>query len=458
MLCCFACFATGIKAQTLSTDGSISVLAYNAKPDSVTDNTTTFQKALDEASKTGNIVTVPAGKFLIKGNLKLNNVSLVGVNQSTRLNNSLKGTVILATGGKNNEMAPALFQLNNSAVVKGITVYYPEQNIDSICPFPFTFWFGVDSIQGRSFDCSIQDITLVNSYNGVKTGPCENGRHFISNLSGCVLRRGIVVESVADIGRIENVHFHCVFWREKETRGNFGKAFKYMQDNLEAFTFGRSDWEYVTNTFVFPAKTGYRFIRTELNKKWDGGCNGQFNGIGADATANCILVDEIQPMGLLITNGQFNSQHVGVATQIITSLTCKGNIRFENCGFWGPVNHNAMLKGNAYVSFNNCYFSNNYITDQYSIVAENGKLQVSNCTFDATESHEIDGKGGKPGEFAWQPCIHLKSGLKQAIIKDNNGYKGVSIKNEIGGKAIIGDNEPTQNAETISPAYYKVGK
>ena len=107
---------------------SYSVLDYGAKGDSVTDNTEAFQKALDEASKVGAIVTIPHGLFLIKGNLKISNVSLVGVNKSPRLVEPLKGTVILATGGRDDENAPPLFQLLQSANVKGITVPPPCYN------------------------------------------------------------------------------------------------------------------------------------------------------------------------------------------------------------------------------------------------------------------------------------------------------------------------------------------
>ena len=36
-----------------------------------------------------------------------------------------------------------------------------------------------------------------------------------------------------------------------------------MWRNCEAFIFGRTDWEYVNNTFVFPVNIGYRFIETQ---------------------------------------------------------------------------------------------------------------------------------------------------------------------------------------------------
>ena len=47
--------------------------------------------------------------------------------------------------------------------------------------------------------------------------------------------------------------------------------------NGEAFVFGRTDWQYVFNTFCYGYRVGYRFIETK-----EGMCNGNFLGIGAD--------------------------------------------------------------------------------------------------------------------------------------------------------------------------------
>jgi hypothetical protein len=420
----------------------ISVIDFGARPDSITDNTVSFQKALDAASVSGGTVFVPAGNYLIKGSLFLKGVSLQGENLAPRSWEPLNGTIILATGGRDNESAPSLFEMRNSSAVAGITVYYPEQNVEDIHPYPYTFHIGSFGLDSTVFDCTIENVTLINSYNGIHAGPNENGRHRINSVFGCVLRCGIFVESVGDIGRIENVQFHCHFWGSKATKGDFWKVFNYMQQNCEAFIIGRSDWEYITNTFVFPAKIGYHFIYTE-NGDWRGSCNGQFSGIAADASGCCIQVDAIQRQGLLITNGQFNSHETGASTQIVVSEGCEGSIRFVNCGFWGPVKHNATIKGNSTVSFSDCYFSNNKATNEYSIVAENGKLQVHNCTFDAVQSsRKKDEKWGYEGKPTAPPAIHLKPGVKHAIISGNNGFYGFSIKNDIGKKALISDNEP----------------
>jgi len=442
------CFSPGLLAQ--KTDNcQFSVMNFGAVADGITDNTASFNKAIKEASVRGGTVFVPAGKYLIKGSLYLKGVSVKGENIAPRSWEPLNGTIILATGGRDNENSPALFEMRNSSAVSGITVYYPEQTIDDIHPYPWTFHIGSNSADSTVFDCTIENVTLINSYNGIHAGPNENGRHRINSVFGCVLRRGIFVESVGDIGRIENVQFHCHFWGSPVTKGDFWKAFRYMQENCEAFIIGRSDWEYMTNTFVFPARIGYHFIYTGTGN-WSGSCNGQFSGIAADATGTCILAESIQPQGLLITNGQFNSHMTGFSTQIVVEKSCEGSIRFTNCGFWGPVKQNVLISGNSSVSFLNCYFSSNNVSKDkaypnWSIIAENGKLQVQDCTFDGTQTDEV--KQWTYGGSKRRPeSIWLRNGVKSAIITGNNGYNGVSIKNEIGKRAIIEQNEkPIKN-------------
>lgn len=71
-----------------------------------------------------------------------------------------------------------------------------------------------------------------------------------------------------DIGRIEDVHFNPWF--------SCKKPFIYYQTTHgRAFVMGRSDWEYVFNTFCFGYAVGYQFI-----ERATGSMNGNFLGIG----------------------------------------------------------------------------------------------------------------------------------------------------------------------------------
>ena len=104
-------------------------------------------------------------------------------------------------------------------------------------------------------------------------------------------------DGIFDIGRLENVHFNP-WWSVKP------KLLQWQIENGEAFIFGRSDWEYVLNTFCFGYRVGYKFMRSEA-----GVCNGNFLGLGADACCTAVLVEQSAPYGLLITNGQFVAFH-----------------------------------------------------------------------------------------------------------------------------------------------------
>jgi hypothetical protein len=396
---------------------SVDVASFGVKADGKSDDTAAIQKALDAAGQQGGVVRLAAGNYLVAGSLKIPvGVSLVGSNQAPVYIEPLIGTVILATGGRDKEDAPALFELGNSATVQGLSVFYPDQKPDGIHPYAWTF-----HLQGG--DNTVENVTLINSYNGIKIGPEPNVRHRIRSVSGCVLRQGIWLDSCSDIGRIENVQWHCHWWSSPKVGGDWEKVYKYMWENCEGFVFAKTDWEYVTNTFIFPADIGYRFIATK-----NGAMNGQLCGIGADAVNRCIVVDEIQPMGLLITNGQFVAFNGENPIEIVINPTCTGSVRLQNCNFWGPAVQNVVSHSQSFVSLNNCYFSSGMPNnpDKALVEADGGKLQVQGCSFATPELSILLGKG-----------------LKHAIVTGNNGVRGVAINNQIGDQAIISGNEPS---------------
>ena len=400
--------------------GSFSVLMAGAKADSVSDDTAAIQKSLDDAAASGGRVQLPPGRYLVKGSLRIPpGVTLQGVMESPVWSEPLKGSVILATGGRGQEDGPALFELGHSSAVRGLTVWYPEQQTTNIFPYAWTF-----HLQGH--DNTVENITLINSYNGVRIGPESNVRHRIRSVYGCVLRRGILVDGCSDIGRIENVQFHCHWWSAPEVGGTWKPVHEFMWKNCEAFIFGRTDWEYVNNTFVFPVNIGYRFIQTKA-----GAANGQFSGIGADEAQVCMKVEAIQPMGLLISNGQFVCMHGDTRVPVLVENTCQGSVRLVNCSFWGPNRQCVVSHSKSFVSLSDCYLSTSFggkSTARLPLVeADGGKLQVRGCSFGTDE-----------------PSVALRKGLQHAIVTENNGVRGAQIINEIGDQAVIANNEPEQ--------------
>lgn len=409
--------AAEMPAGAAAVEGILSVKAAGAMADGVTDDTAAIQKALDDAGKTGGRAWLPPARYVVKGSLHIPpGVTLQGVTESPAWNEPLNGSILLATGGRDNEDGPALFEMGHSSAVRGLTVFYPEQIATNIHPYAWTF-----HLQGH--DNTVENVTLINSYNGIRIGPEGNVRHRIRSVYGCVLRRGIFVDACSDIGRIENVQFHCHWWSAAEVGGEWKPVHEFMWRNCEAFIFGRTDWEYVNNTFVYPVNIGYRFIKTKA-----GAANGQFSGIGADEAQVCVKVEEIQPMGLLISNGQFVCMHGETRIPVLVESTCRGSVRLVDCAFWGPNRQCVVSHSKSFVSLSDCYLSSTGRTKNPGVAlieADGGKLQVRGCSFGTDE-----------------PGIALKKGLQHAIATENNGVHGVEIANEIGERAIIANNEP----------------
>jgi len=395
-------------------EGVFSVKDFGAAGDGKADDTRAIQAAIDKSAETGGRVYIPPGRYLVSGSLTVKpGVAVVGAAVAPLYIKPLIGSAVLATGGRDNADGPALFELGDSSAVQGLTVYYPDQKPDDIRPYPWTF-----HLQGG--DNTVENVTLINSFNGIRVGPEPNVRHRIRSVYGCTLRRGIYVDNCTDIGRVENVQLHCHWWSQPEVGGNWDRVFEHMWRNLEAFVFGRTDWEYVTNCFVFPTNIGYRFIQTQ-----NGACNGQFCGNGSDASQVCVQVDQIQPMGLLITNGQFVSFNGDDPTGVIVGEQCGGQVRLVNCNFWGAFRRIAVLKGPSYVGFGDCYFSawDRNREGLPAVDAQAGRLQVHGCTFHGDAL-----------------AIRIGQGVRHAIVLGSNGSTGVRVE-DLSGRALVRDNE-----------------
>ncbi len=342
--------AVAISAQIAGpADGVFNIRAFGAVDDGVTDSTAAIQRAIDAASAKGGVVFIPTGRWLCKGHFELKaGVHIAGVN---------RGTAILGAGDwldphahrRPRKRGRAAVHRDAQYFVVGVAFTIPEQKVDDIRWHPSSRCRFAQTRRTRRLSLSTARFRTSPSSTAITESEQVRQRTAVTASWACMGRycgAASLVDWTGDIGRIENVQFHSHFWANKAYAGDWTKVFAYMQTHLEAFVFGRTDWEYVTNTFVFPAKVGYRFIETA-----NGASNGQFSGIGADACDTAVLVEAVQPQGLLITNGEFNSHRVVRATQVVIEKTARGNVRFVNCGFWGPVEHNAMVRGDGYTSF-----------------------------------------------------------------------------------------------------------
>lgn len=397
--------------------GGFNVRDFGARGDGQTDDTAAFQQALNAAGAVGGgVVFAPRGNYLFAGRLHVPNaVTLRGVWESVPAHNGLRdaglpkptddGTTFLVTADAGTEDAPAFITLNVNSTLKGVVLYYPNQKSDEE-PVPYPY-----AIALRGKNPAVLAVELLNPYNGIDAS--RNERHLIRDVHGQPLRRGIYVDQIYDIGRIENVHFNP-WWSMKP------KLFQWQMAHGEAFIFGRTDWQYVFNTFCFGYHVGYRFLKTPA-----GVCNGNFLGIGADDCQTALVVDECAPYGLLITNGEFVSFHGPDPTMIEVKETNTGSVRFVNCAFWGPCHQIAKVAGRGTVGFSDCTF----------------------VQWDAKKEgrHALQATGGtllvRGGEFrADRPQIELGEGVRRAVITDNVFTGAARLTNRSRGRVQIANN------------------
>jgi hypothetical protein len=343
-----------VQKTNSDTNPFVYVTDYGAVGDNKTDCTKGFQAALDfaKSNRKGGVVYAPPGLYVFLGSINVpQGVTLQGSYNAVPSHGSGNGlddgTVLVPTFGRGNtDPASAFISVATNAVVTGLVVYYKNQPKDAFpAPYPWSILMVGDN-------SAVTDVELLNAWNGINATLA--GRHYIARVQGQPLNIGVFVDQTYDIGRIEDVHFNPWYSPNPE-------FMKQQLVNGRAFVFGRSDWEYVFNTFAFGYAIGYHFIQTPT-----GEMNGNFLGLGADLMINAsVRVDASQPAGLLITNGEFTAFStkqwlptvpVNQSSQVVISSTNTGPVKFVNSAFWGPSSSIARVEGSSVTTFSGCQF------------------------------------------------------------------------------------------------------
>eukprot|EP00658_Telonema_sp_P-2_P038280 TRINITY_DN2749_c0_g1_i1.p1 TRINITY_DN2749_c0_g1~~TRINITY_DN2749_c0_g1_i1.p1 ORF type:complete len:381 (+),score=86.22 TRINITY_DN2749_c0_g1_i1:149-1291(+) len=342
------------------------------------------------------------------------------------------GSVLIPTQGRGEpcdiDCTQAFITLEGNAGVRGFAIWYAEQETAQLpVPYPWSIFL-------RAGNAFVHDVELLGAWNGVAAVAAH--RHYIARVQGQPLNIGVFVDETYDIGRIEDVHFNPWF--------SSAVPFVHYQTMYgRAFVFGRSDWEYVLNTFAFGYAIGYHFI-----ERATGSMNGNFLGIGMDLATNAsVQVEQSQPMGILITNGEFTAfcdtgafcGRDNSPAQVVVADTNVGAIKFVNSAFWGPSATVARTAGKGTVTFSQCHFDSwdNHLTPD-------GKGYVSQGT------PAIQQLGGtlivSESEFTHQSAgvntthLLLGSSASKTIVQANIVTGVLAIQNQGKGKLIVASN------------------
>ncbi len=226
-----------------------SVKDYGATGDGVIDVTSIFQGRIDALGALGGgTLFVPEGKYVIKGNLILRKgVSMRGEWQKPTKGQPITGTILMAYSGPGDENAASLITMEPCAALQDMVIWYPEQNPDNVIKYPPTILMGEQNYFGNDY-CNVKNITLINSYTGIQFSRVNCGScPIINGIYGTPLSRGIEIDNIADVGRIENIHFSPAYWEGSglSNAPATGSAIeKWIFSNGTGIVMRRNDWSY----------------------------------------------------------------------------------------------------------------------------------------------------------------------------------------------------------------------
>lgn len=191
---------------------------YLADPTGKEDSTKAIQQALDDVyAQGGGTVFMPVGQYLVTGTITVpQGCMLRGDWQNPDTADALAyGTVILAKTPELDEKYLAdrtrspLFSLDNRSTLEGVTVFYPDQDINNVKKYGYTVYSQAPSCT------NIRNITLLNSYRGIGVDVHAQESHElvqINDIYMTVLEMGYEEYHSTDVGNIVGVSISPSYW------------------------------------------------------------------------------------------------------------------------------------------------------------------------------------------------------------------------------------------------------
>lgn len=252
-------------ADVITADIVVEQSNYGADNTGAADSTAAIQAAVDDCyAAGGGTVFLPAGRYLLTAGITVRAfVTLRGDWQDPDTGSDY-GTVILAGVTSTPDNLPALFTVMGSAGVMGLTVYYPEQDINDVKPYPYTFYVpgGHEGFMLQS----IANCTVLNGYKGI--GACvDGGGHemmTVDNVKGTFLYCGATAYNQSDVGTWKNLTVSNKYW------AGAGPAYHapertvldaYTRKNTIGLILGDLEWTQFANIEVTDCKIGIHIVK-----------------------------------------------------------------------------------------------------------------------------------------------------------------------------------------------------
>ena len=369
------------------------VTDFGAAP-TAEDNTAAFSKALEAARQAGGgTVYVPAGNYRFAGELIVSTgVELRGCFDVPHHTVS-GGSVLMPTTGRGKEDGTPFIHLEARSGLRGLTVWYPEQNAFDPVAYPWT-------IRSLGPGCWLRDVTLGNPWQGADFWTHESTGHVISCLAGAPLRRGLFVSKSDGDGWVEDVQFNPHYAARRHPslpmpRGDFNRIIEHQRQHLEGLVFGRCAREHVRGTFLYAAYDGIAF------RDDGGGANARVIMHGSDTVSRAAVIEAAGRDGIEFINAQLVPLSRHEKGAIVVADSFAGKVSFFNTQIWAG-NVSGVIGGKGDV-----------LIQQLNTVS--GGLTVTGGRFTMENAHFTRGLS---------PHVRIGAGCERARLVANASARG----------------------------------
>ncbi len=317
---------------------------YNADDSGKADVTAILQKAIDDcALNGGGTVYLPKGEYRLTGNIYIRQFVTVRGEYQDPDEGKEYGTIIIADVPSEDVMTPGLFTVGASAGAVGLTVWYPEQSIENVKPYPYTFYAPGN---GDYMLNTIKNCTLINSYRGIGAcSECENNIYqchemlTIENVKGTCLYEGLNSYNSADVDTVKTLYIDNKYWAEAGETFNAPEEKlidEYTRKNGYGLVIGDLEWPQFADVRVSDMLYGMQFREPERYSY-----SGIFTDLYiTDCTYGIYAPDDIiayrgDSWGTGILNGRIEGSEyaiyeTGRHAKVLTNVEIEGKIKGKN--------------------------------------------------------------------------------------------------------------------------------
>lgn len=329
-----------------------------ADPTGAIDSTAAIQSVLDLCAENGGgTVYLPAGRYLVSSQIRVPSfVYLQGDWNDPDASdfNGEYGTVIMANVApaeeevRNSVLAdrddiyanfPALFRMGGSAGLIGVTIWYPDQDINDVTAYPFAVEipsFAAEGAHINQIATTVKNITFINCYKGLIAGASASaisggyGAAFeqvhLENIKGTFLYQGFQMYIASEAGVVKDLSISNKYWKESSLCEVDEAALDaYTMKYTTGMMLGDLEWLFFDDITIRDVCIGVRLFdgirRFFTNTIY---FIGQFYNLDVRNTKTALRVDNMMPnFGITVADSYLEGSVYSINEQDTTTSVVK---------------------------------------------------------------------------------------------------------------------------------------